>query len=105
MHAIELLNAIRDHNAGEPLGRFAAQLLIECNSKDRTKTVTDNWHVLNGEHAAADARSKPTRLGEAGGGFAQTGAEGKYVIHLGWLLTARSRQSGKEQEAYQIHQV
>jgi len=42
MHAIELLNAIRDHNTGEPLGRFAAHLLIECNSKDRTKTVTDN---------------------------------------------------------------
>jgi len=29
MQAIELLKAIRDHNAGEPLGRFAAHLLVE----------------------------------------------------------------------------
>jgi hypothetical protein len=29
LHAIELLKAMRDHHAGEPLGQFAAQLLVE----------------------------------------------------------------------------
>jgi len=29
VHAIELLTAIRDHHAGEPLGKFAEQLLAE----------------------------------------------------------------------------
>jgi hypothetical protein len=29
MHAIELLKAMRDHQASEPLGQFAGQLLIE----------------------------------------------------------------------------
>ena len=29
LHAIELLKAMRDHHAAEPLGQFAAQLLVE----------------------------------------------------------------------------
>lgn len=28
-HAIELLEAMRDHHAREPLGQFATQLLVE----------------------------------------------------------------------------
>jgi hypothetical protein len=43
--AIELLDSLRDQYSGEPLGRFAAALLIEIKEDQRTlRTMADrNW--------------------------------------------------------------
>src|SRR4030095_16162164 len=42
LHAIELLKAMRDHFAGEPLGAFASQLLAELEAdRDVLAKLTD----------------------------------------------------------------
>jgi hypothetical protein len=62
-HAIELLKAMRDHHAREPLGQFAAQLLVEIEAeRDVLAKLIERRGAASGGVKEGGGESEPSEI-------------------------------------------